>query len=280
MPTTLKAALQHATDTLLAAAVSSPQREALILVAWAAGVSSAVALAYPERELEPTQAQRLSEALARRARREPLAYITGRTEFWGLEIAVDRRVLVPRPETEHLVEQALALARRGAGRVIADIGTGSGCIAVALAHSLPDSVVFATDASPDALAVAAANVARHHLRDRVRLLQGDLLAPLPRPVHIICSNPPYIAGGEFAELMPEVRDYEPRAALDGGEDGLAVVRRLIQAAPAHLLAQGALVMEIGFSQGAAALELARAVFRVARIERDLAGLDRVLVAEM
>ena len=279
MPDPVQLAIRETVSVLRRAGVPEPRREALTLAAWAADASTAAVLAHPERELRPREEARLRQAVRRRVRREPLAYITGRVEFFGLELEVDRRVIVPRPETEHVVEHALAAARGIDDPVIADVGAGSGCIAVALAHSLQRAAIYATDASADALEVAAANVRRHHLEARVRLLEGDLLAPLPAPVHVIASNPPYVATGEFAGLMPEVRDFEPRGALDGGADGLSVIRRLIEASPARLLAGGALVMEIGAGQGEAVLALARERFGRARIERDLAGHDRVLVAE-
>lgn len=241
---------------------------------------TATVFAHPERELTAEQEARLLEATERRAAREPLAYITGHAEFYGLDFAVSQRVLVPRPETEHVVEQALAIASEFPKSLVADVGTGSGCIAVAVARNLPQGAVFAIDSSSEALQVAAANVRRHRLESRVRLLQGDLLGPLPEPVHVIACNPPYVATAEFPALMPEVRDYEPRSALDGGEDGLTVIRRLVDAAPANLLERGALVMEIGAGQGPAVLALAKPRFATARIERDLAGLDRVLVARI
>ncbi len=298
MPHSLSHALRDATETLARAGVESPAREALVLIVRAAGMSTAEAMAHPERQLDADARARLEQALQRRSRREPLAYITGRVEFFGLELMVDARVIVPRPETEHVVELALGIAREVGARhalpLLADIGTGSGCIAVALAHRLDRALVYAIDSSRGALQVAAANARRHHVEGRVRLLHGDLLAPLPEPVHVMASNPPYIAAREFAGLMPEVRDHEPRAALDGGEDGLGVIRRLIEAAAvrahrpvrqaqgkrAPLLPGGALVMEIGSSQGPAVLEMAARGFRAARIERDLAGLDRVLVARV
>ncbi|UCH33985.1 MAG: peptide chain release factor N(5)-glutamine methyltransferase, partial [Armatimonadota bacterium] len=209
-----------------------------------------------------------------------LAYDTGRAAFYRLEFAVDPRVIVPRPETEHVVEHALAAARGFDEPLIADVGTGSGCIAVALACNLERAIVYAMDLSRDALEVAETNARRHNVQDRVRLLHGDLLDPLSDPVHVIAANPPYVATGEFPGLMPEVRDYEPRHALDGGEDGLAVIRRLIRHAPPHLLPGGAVVMEIGASQAPAVLALAEDSFSDARVERDLAGLDRVLVARL
>jgi release factor glutamine methyltransferase len=278
MSSLLGQAIRDAAAALRAAGIEEAEREAPALAAWAMGAPLAVALSHPERELSAEEEAKLRSAVRRRAAREPFAYVAGRAEFYGLELAVDRRVMVPRPETEHVVEQALVAAREFERPVIADIGTGSGCIAVALACNLVDALVYATDCSREALEVAAENVRRHHLEQRVRLLHGDLLEPMPEAVHVIASNPPYVASGEFARLMPEVRHYEPRPALDGGADGLAVIRRLIDAAPDQLRLRGALVMELGASQGPQVLALAQGRFRAARIERDLAALDRVLVA--
>jgi len=280
MTSPLGQALRDIGVMLRRAGVEEPEREAVALAAWALDAPVAAMLAHPERMLSDDEETRLRDAITRRAAREPFAYITGRKEFYGLELVVDRRVIVPRPETEHVVEQTLAIAREFEPPVIADIGTGSGCIALALAANLERAVIYATDSSQDALEVAAANVRRHNLGDRVRLLRGDLLDPLPESVHIIVSNPPYIASGEFPRLMPEVRDYEPREALDGGADGLAVIRRLIDEAPQRLRDRGALVVEIGADQGPRALALARTRFAEARTEHDLAGLDRVVVARV
>jgi release factor glutamine methyltransferase len=280
MASLLGQALHDIAAALRQAGVEEPEREAVALAAWALDMPTAMILAHPERPLTDDEESRLRHALNRRAAREPFAYITGREEFYGVELLVDQRVIVPRPETEHVVERALAIAREFDPPVIADIGAGSGCIAVALAYHLPRAVIYATDSSTEALEVATANLRRHNLHDRVRLLRGDLFEPLLEPVDIICSNPPYIASAEFPSLMPEVRDYEPRSALDGGEDGLAVIRRIIDGAPRHLCGRGALVMEIGAGQGAHVLSLARSRFTEARVERDLAGLDRVLVARV
>ena len=280
MAISLGQAIRDAASAVRRAGIEAAEREALALAAWVLDVSTAIAFAHPERELTAEQEARFRQGVERRTSREPFAYITGRAEFYGLDFVVDRRVIVPRPETEHVVEQALAIASEFPKPMVVDIGTGSGCIAVAVAHNVPQAEVYAIDLSADALQVAAENVRRHQLENRVRLLHGDLLEPLPKPVHVIACNPPYIAIGEFPNLMPEVRDYGPRSALDGGEDGLAVIRRVVDAAPAHLLGRGALVMEIGAGQGAAVLALAKPRFAAARIECDLAGLDRVLVARV
>jgi release factor glutamine methyltransferase len=220
--------------------------------------------------------------VARRAAGEPVAYLVGHKEFYGLDFAVDHRVLVPRPETELLVELALVAARRIAlGRAeplrIADIGTGSGAIAVALAVHLPNAQIDAVDISPEALEVARANVVRHGIAGRVRLLLGDLLGPLDLSADIIVSNPPYTI---LAEVEPNVYAYEPHLALEGGPDGTNLYRRLLADAPAKLLPGGALLCEIGAWQGELVAALARAAFPAAevRIFQDLAGRDRVLQA--
>ncbi|UCH33459.1 MAG: peptide chain release factor N(5)-glutamine methyltransferase, partial [Armatimonadota bacterium] len=193
MPYLVGQAVNDATVALGRAGVEAPQREALALVAWALDTSTAAVLAHPERALRAEQEQLLRHAVRRRGAHEPLAYVTGRAEFYGLEFAVDPRVMVPRPETEHVVEHALAAARGFDEPLIADVGTGSGCIAVALACSLERAIVYATDSSRDALEVAETNARRHNVQDRVRLLHGDLLDPLSDPVHVIAANPPYVA---------------------------------------------------------------------------------------
>ncbi len=229
-------------------------------------------LAHPEHPLDPNQLTDYQTAIALRASGYPLPYLTGHVEFYGLDFEVTPDVLIPRPETETLVE--LALARRPA--TVIDVGTGSGCIAIALAVHLPQAIVYATDISRAALAVARRNAARHRVADRVHLLAGDLLAPCAGPVDLVVSNPPYVAEGEFAALPHSVREHEPRLALDGGPDGLAVIRRLLAQAPAVLRPGGTLLIEIGANQGAAVAQLARRHFESVRIHPDLAGHDRVL----
>jgi release factor glutamine methyltransferase len=256
--------------------------EAEVLLAYILGTSRAVLIAHPERPLTPAQLDRYQALVRRRAADYPLPYLIGRLEFYGLEFEVTPEVLIPRPETETLVE--LALARRPRSAV--DVGTGSGCIAVSLAVHLPEATIYATEISPAALAVARRNAERHGVAERVRLLAGDLLSPCPGPVDLIVSNPPYVATGEWASLPASVRDYEPSLALDGGPDGLDVVRRLLAQAPAVLAGPlsaegrpgGALLIEIGAGQGEAAANLARTFFPQAtlRVLPDLAGRDRVI----
>lgn len=222
--------------------------------------------------------------LERRGRREPLAYITGQKEFFGLCFHVDRRVLIPRPETEILVEECLRLLQLSGAHppVLADVGTGSGAIAVALAASRSEVRVYATDTSQEALQVASFNAARHSVKDRITLIQDSLLARLPEPVDMVLANLPYIPTDILVTLQPEIVGYEPLAALDGGRDGLAVIRGLLSQAPARLLPGGRVLLEIGADQAARVMQAASERMPGARLRvvKDLAGLDRVVVIEL
>jgi release factor glutamine methyltransferase len=209
-----------------------------------------------------------------------VAYITGKRGFWKLELQVGPGVLVPRPDTERLVECALEAAAAFATPRIVDVGTGSGCIALALAHDLPNATVLAIDRSVDALRIARANVEASGLGN-VTCVEGDLLEPARGfEPDLIVSNPPYIAGRDLADLPPDVRDFEPRLALDGGPDGLAVIRRLVAQSGEVLRAGGRLLFEIGFDQGetAAAVVAADGRFVDVRVHRDYGGRDRVVDA--
>jgi release factor glutamine methyltransferase len=230
-----------------------------------------------ERELDEATLAKLRELVRRRATGEPLQYITGETEFCGLKFAVDRRVLIPRPETELLVE---VVVERKPGKVV-DVGTGSGCIAVALAKKLPAAEFVAVDTSREALEVAAGNANRHGVEKSVRFLEGDLLQALPDSfkADAIVSNPPYIASGELVKLPKEVKDFEPVHALVAGEDGLEVYRRLVMDARRVLSPAGFLALELGAGQRSAVEQLlVSATFEVAQVVKDLQGHERVIVA--
>lgn len=275
-------ALRQAATHLHNEGIDSPRLDSDLLLAHVLGVNRAAVLARPDRVLTPKELTRFRTLVARRGQREPLAYIVGHREFYGLEFAVGPHVLVPRPETELLVETALGIARGREGPFqIADVGTGSGAVAVTLAHHLPSAMVYALDASADALEVASLNAHRHGVSDRVRCLLGDLLKPLPGSVGLITANLPYVTSEEWQGLAPEIRRYEPRAALDGGPDGLACIRPLLDSAGSHLQRGGSLLLEIGASQGAAVSALARNSFPRARIDlrQDYAGLDRMVMVE-
>ncbi|HSJ56920.1 MAG TPA: peptide chain release factor N(5)-glutamine methyltransferase [Anaerolineae bacterium] len=261
--------------------VESPRLDAELLLAHVLGGNRAAVLAHPERRLTPKELTRYRALVERRSEREPLAYVVGRREFYGLDFAVDRRVLIPRPETELLVERAVKRARQVAAPRIADVGAGSGAIAVTLAVQLPAAAVYALDASAGALEVTAENARRHGVAGRVTCLQGNLLEPLPERVHLIVANLPYVTTAEWQELMPEIRGYEPRQALDGGQDGLDLVRALLANAGPWLEPGGAVMLEIGAGQGEAAVGAAREYLPQANVsvEQDYAGLDRVVVLE-
>ncbi len=276
---------------------SSPKLDASVLLAHVLDVPRTVLMAYPERTMTPTQADRYAVLIARRAEGEPVAYLTGHKEFMGLDLQVDRRVLVPRPETELVVEAALAalterlgdppdptdesLAATGpvADLLAADIGTGSGAIALALAALEPRlGRVFAVDISPEALDVARHNGDRLHLSDRISWLAGDLLDPLPVAVDLIVANLPYVGDAPEA-AQPNVVRHEPHLALFGAEGGLGHIRRFLAQAPAKLRPQGMVVLEFGFDQGEAVRALLAAAFPGAAITigQDYAGWDRFAV---
>jgi release factor glutamine methyltransferase len=231
------------------------------------------------REVEPDGfSDTFDELIARRAAREPVAQIRGLREFWGLDFEVSRDVLTPRPETELIVEEALAFAAEYPCRRVVDVGTGSGCVAVSIAHSHPELDVYAIDISPDALAVARRNAARHAVDSRIVFLEGDLLAPFTDRADLIVANPPYVPDKDAGHMQPEVVSHEPHMALFGGPSGLDVARRLLTQAPAHLAAGGRLIVEFGFGQEPELTELAEvAGWRVIRVREDVQGIPRTLV---
>jgi release factor glutamine methyltransferase len=267
--TSVRDALDSAVIALTAAGCETPRLDAELLLAAAIGTERAAIAADPGRTLEPDAARRFQEYAARRREREPVAYILGSKGFRSIELEVDPRVLIPRPETEHLVEALLDLPR---GARVCDVGTGSGAIALALKSERPDLALVATDASADALDVARANAARLGLA--VEFHHGDLLAGVTGPLDAVVSNPPYVEDG--AELAPEIVAFEPALALRAGPDGLDVIRRLLPAVgatSAHTVA-----LEIGAGQAPAIARLMRdAGFPDVDAVADLAGHDRVLV---
>ncbi|MFQ5856769.1 MAG: peptide chain release factor N(5)-glutamine methyltransferase [Anaerolineae bacterium] len=275
----LQVALAQAAAVLENAGIEEARLDAELLLVHALGITRAQLHAHPQGQLSSAELATCRQLIARRARREPVAYIVGHKEFYGLDFFVDDRVLIPRPETELLVERAIEISQRQS--VVADVGTGSGAIAVSLAVHLPQALVYATDASPGALKVAACNCRRHGVEDRVHLLQGHLLEPLPEPVDLIAANLPYVSQAELAQLPPEINCYEPREALNGGPDGLDHIRRLLAQAGGHLKPEGGILLEIGATQGPAVVALVRRHFPGARVEiaRDYAGLDRVVIVE-
>jgi release factor glutamine methyltransferase len=262
--TSVRDALDSALIALTASGVESPRLDAEVLLAAAMGVDRAVVISSPDRGLAPAEARVFQEYARRRVQREPVAYILGRKGFRRIELTVDPRVLIPRPETEHVVEAALSLPE---GVRVVDVGTGSGAIALALADERPDLRIVATDISPDALEVARANAARLGLD--VEFVEGDLLDGVTGPIDAVVSNPPYVSPG--ATLSPEISRHEPAVALYADDEGLEFYRRLVPACAG--------VPFVAFEVAGWQAEAVSALLEGYEVEvlRDLAGIDRVVV---
>ncbi|HTQ81769.1 MAG TPA: peptide chain release factor N(5)-glutamine methyltransferase [Pseudolabrys sp.] len=266
-----------------AAHIEAPEADARLLIGHALHLSRAQLTAQAYRLLEAREVNMISALAARRLRHEPVARILGRKEFWSLELQVTPAVLVPRPETETLIESALdAVTARGLRleklRVL-DIGTGSGALLLAALKELPNAIGTGTDVNADALEVARANAARLQLAARSTFVACDIAIGVAGPFDLILSNPPYIASGDIASLMPEVRDYDPRPALDGGSDGLDFYRRIAADALPLMAPGGRLIVELGVGQEAAVSALfTKAGLAVDRARKDLAGIPRSLAA--
>jgi release factor glutamine methyltransferase len=275
--------LREATATLETAGVETATQDAAWLLAAVLEIERFTVYLEPGRECSPAQAARYRALVGRRARREPLQYLAGFEEFHGVRLTVTPDVLIPRPETEGLVEWALEILRDEPSAVVADVGTGSGAIACALAHALSRIEVLALERSMPALAVASRNVRALGLERRVKLVAGDLLEPLlstKNRLDLVIANPPYLPTAVLSSLPPEVAEFEPRAALDGGPDGMVVIRRLVGAAPSVLRRGGWLMMEIGEDQaGSLASLMAAEGFTGIRARRDLAGVERYIAGQ-
>jgi release factor glutamine methyltransferase len=273
--------LTEAIARLAAGNVPSPRLNAELLLMFALNCDRAYLFAHPERELTVDEISRYEAALAERARGVPAQYISGHQEFWGMDLIVTPAVLIPRPETEHVIETVLELQSNAeplASPRIADIGTGSGGIALALAKELPNAEIHATDISAAALEVAKANAARHQLEPRIRFRQTDLLEGLQPPFDYVVSNPPYVGESEEDQVQLEVRKFEPRNAVFSGPNGTEVIARLIPQAHAALRSGGWLVMEIS---GTIANEVERLLqgWGNIQIKPDLQSIPRVALAQ-
>jgi release factor glutamine methyltransferase len=278
---TLKQALGSARGLLAANGIADAALESELLLRHALKVSRVQLYQNLNQELRPEQEADFWQIIKRRLSHEPTAYITGHTEFYGLDFYVDQRALIPRPESELLVEEALKFTGEHPARenlLIAEVGTGSGAIAVTLALNLPQSKIYAIDVSTGALEVAAINCQKYRVENRVQLISGDLLEPLSEPVDLIVANLPYIRDSEIEELSPEIKFFEPRIALAGGEDGLDKIRQLCRQTVNRLRRGGCLLIEIGLEQGEHVTTYLRNLFPSARVEvmPDLSGIDRVV----
>jgi release factor glutamine methyltransferase len=277
MPT-IRAQVAAARRRLKAAGIQSDEADldARLLAEHALGWTAERFLEDAGESPPPGFQARFDNLIARRASREPYAYIVGRQEFWGLQMLVTPDVLIPRPETELVVEAALEIVPAGSPATIADIGTGSGCLAIAVALERPAATIVATDISKAAVAVARQNAARHGVSNRVDVRRADLLEGVDAAFDLIVSNPPYVPDAEHGDIQPEVR-FEPAAALYAGEDGLDAIRRLIADAPARLKPGGSLIFEFGFGQADAVVQLISRTARLTMVavRDDLQDIPRV-----
>jgi release factor glutamine methyltransferase len=278
---TIREELTRATELLAEAEIDTAQLDSEILMAYVLDKPRIHIVSHLDRRLQLEETDRFRELVERRVNREPLPYLTGTKEFWGLDFEVGPGVLVPRPETETLVDAALTELRGRKDPLVADIGAGSGCVVVALAVEAPEAVVYATELSHDAAEVARRNAVKHQVELRVDILEGNLFEPLPDELKgnldAVVSNPPYIPSGEIEELQPEVSEHEPRTALDGGPDGMMYHRLILDAAREWLKPGGWVHMEMGMGQSKAVSAYALDKgYKQVRVTKDLAGIDRVV----
>ena len=273
---TLKQALIQAKEILVANNIEDASLESVLLLRHTLNISRIQLYQDLNHELSPEQEETFWNLIKRRLSHEPTAYIIGHREFYGLDFYVNSHVLIPRPESELLVEKALSLAQNHRLVTMAEIGTGCGAIAISLALNLPQTKIYATDISASALKVALINCQKHGVVNRIYLLQGDMLDPLPEPVDLIIANLPYVKKAELLPMSPA--SFEPLLAVNGGPDGLQKIRQLCQRVNNKLRPTGYLLLEIGQGQGRAVTTLLRSLFPYAKIEvvPDLGGIDRVV----
>lgn len=278
-------AIKRVEELLRQSGMEDAAIEALFMVASACGEKPSVFLTIRDRKLEDSLIELLKGWIERRILREPLQYILGETEFYGYPIKVTPDVLIPRPETEEIVDEAVKALKGVKNPIVLDLCAGSGCIAVAIAKEIRGSCVIAIDASPKALAIAEKNAFLNNTEKSITFLEGDLFASLKLSgfefsFDLIASNPPYIKTPDIETLPPEVRLHEPRAALDGGTDGLTLIRRIILDAPKYLKPGRALLMEIGFGEAGEVKRIVSdtGLYRSFEIKKDLEGVDRILKA--
>ena len=274
--------LQQTTLSFAESGLGTPRLDAEVLLSHCLGADRTGLYSNEEEQIDEELREEFRRLVARRRQGEPIAYIVREKEFWSLSFEVDDRVLVPRPETEIIVEEVLAICKAVKGKVlrILEIGAGSGVISVSLASELKEALFWATDISEGALAVAERNAARHGVSGRITFLRGDLFAPVSGSFHIIVSNPPYIPEDEFDGLPPDIRQFEPRVALVGGSDGIEVHRKLIRQAVSFLEEGGWIFLEIGAGQRRRTEQILKTVGSYDEIgfRKDYGGADRVVRA--
>ncbi len=279
-PPTVQQCLQRGSRGLRRKGVSTPELDGALLLAHAMGQKRSWLYAHPDSALTNREMALWLTYLAQRQARRPLPYIVGYKEFMGFRFFVDERVLIPRPETELVVELALQFLQASPCATVADIGTGSGCIALAVAQLCPGTQVYAADASASALQVAQDNACQFGMREKVSFCRGDLLTRLPGPVSLLLANLPYVAAKEYASLAPEITDYEPQDALVSGQEGLEHLQRLVAQLDDHLLPGSSIILECGSTQAPSVMELLHhtGLFAGTQVHADLAGLDRCVSA--
>lgn len=281
---TIAEAIQKAAENLSGHNVPNARLDAELLLRHALGKDRAWLLVHMQDMLDDLRQRSFERDIERRKLREPLQYITGTQEFWGIPFMVTTDVLIPRPETEFVVEAALKALSEMSSSVIVDLCTGSGCIAISLAKELPKARFFATDLSDRAVLIAQENARKNGVADRIRFLEGDLFGPLEEMdlqgrIDCVVTNPPYVRSGELATLQPEVRDFEPALALVAGRSGTEIAERIIHQVPAYLRPGGSLIMEMGIGQAAALRKIIEDThaFGPIGIVKDLAGIERVII---
>lgn len=283
MSISIAEAVLEGANKLRRAGVPDARREAGSLLAYVLGRDRSFILGHAADELTPEELESFLENLEMRARGKPLQYITGHQEFYGLDFEVTSDVLIPRPETEVLVEAALKMLEGIGSPSICDVGTGSGCIAITLVHNHPNARALAIDVSPVALEIARRNAALHAVSDRITFVQSDCFAAVEQPetlFDLIVSNPPYVAESALEGLQREVRDFEPRVALEAGGDGLSIIRRLLTESEVLVKPGGHLLFEIGFDQHESVEQLIdRDVWKLIDIHQDLQGIPRTVALE-
>ncbi len=274
-------ALNAANSRLKDSEISESRREASSLLALALDRPQVFLIAHPEYALTAIEQAKFEEFVTRRANREPFHYITGHKEFYSLDFEVTPDVLIPRPETEILVEEAINELQNLDDPTFCEIGVGSGCISVSILNAVKTATAVGIDISDKALTIAGRNAQNHHVADRLSLEHGDLFGTATDKFDLIVSNPPYIPANDVTDLQPEVRDHEPHLALFSGKDGLDIASRIVQDAPTHLKPQGFLLMEIGFDQSEAVRELFDlSLWNVPELLPDMQGIPRIVKASI